>query len=184
MNRSKQAPPLSQILTKNWYSTKTTVSESTEKIADSSSEQKISVLATTNKESVATQEETLSLMHKFSHSDVTTLAHIQWFCYNANSELVVPSMICFSNLFPDKTAHHLNALDTITPISAPFVNLAIADPTTICSQGNYIVLKADSHTTCFFCSGSQCSHLCYLVLLHGPYQLPFQTIPFHVQLLF
>jgi hypothetical protein len=65
----------------------------------------------------------------------------------------VPSTICFSNLFEDETAARLNALDTITPTSAPFVNLAMADPTTIRSQGTYMVSNADSHTTHFVLLG-------------------------------
>jgi len=52
-----------------------------------------------------------------------------------------------------ETAARLNAVDTVIPISAPFINLAMADPTTLHLQSNYVVSKMDSHTTRFFLLG-------------------------------
>jgi hypothetical protein len=66
---------------------------------------------------------------------------------------VVPSTVCFSNIFEEETAARLNAVDTIIPVSAPFINLAMADPATLHSQGSYVVSKKDSHITRFFLLG-------------------------------
>ena len=101
---------------------------------------------------LSVQIKMLSVMRN-SHSEVTTLPHIKWFCYNANNKLVVPSSICFSNIFSEDTAGQLNALNTMIPFLAPFINLAMAEPTMLHMHGNYIVSKTDPQMTRFFLLG-------------------------------
>ena len=79
------------------------------------------------------------------HRDVITLCRVHWFCYSTNNELVVLSTVCFSNIFEEETAARLNAV----PVSVPFINLAMADPATLHSQGSYVVPKKDLHITHF-----------------------------------